>query len=501
MTLSALVDPAFFTHPPFGETLGPEVADLAALAGFAPDPEQALALDAMFALGGDGRSAAFEFAVVCPRQNLKTGLLKMAALGWLFVTDQKLIVWSAHEMRTTREAFRDLTNLIVNCPPLRKRLAGGVSNGIMSGNGNESIELAPTPACPEGQRILFKARTNGGGRGLTGDKVILDVAFALKASHMGSLLPTLSARPDPQVVYASSAGLADSEILRSIRDRGRKGDPSLAYMEFCAPDGVCADERCSHLVGVEGCGLDEERWVRMANPAIGRRISLEHIIAERRALPPREFARERLGWWDEPDISEGPLISADAWSRLTDVKSQPVDPVAFSVYVNKSQTSAAIGVAGYRSDGRTHVGVVPAVSGQPETSLPGLGWIPGRVAELCERWGPCAVVIDERSEAGSLIDDLASLGVAVTKTNATAMANACGSFLAAVKEGDLRHQGSASLAASVTAGKRRDLADAWAWDRKDPGSDITQLVAVTLAMHGVLVHGRPRETEVWGFWT
>lgn len=471
------------------------------MAGFPPDPEQALALDLMFGLDSRGRSACFEFAIVCPRQNMKTGLLKMAALGWLFVADQKLIVWSAHEMRTTREAFRDLTNLIVNCAPLRKRLAGGLSGGIMSGNGNESIELAPTAECPEGQRILFKARTAGGGRGLTGDKVILDEAFALRASHMGSLLPTLSARPDPQVVYGSSAGLADSEVLRSIRDRGRGGDPSLAYMEFAAPEGVCVEERCAHAVGTVGCALDDPDFVRMANPAIGRRISVEHVQAERRALPPHEFARERLGWWDKPDIAEGPLISAEMWARLTDARSVPEDPVAFSVYVNKAQTAAAIGVAGYRSDGRIHVGVVPAQSGSDEEFLPGVAWIPGRVAELVERWGPCAVVVDERSEAGALVDDLTALGVEVTRTTATGMAQACGKFYAAVKEDSLRHQGSAGLGVSVTAGKRRDLADAWAWDRKDPSSDITQLVAVTLAVHGLMVHGRPKETEVWGFFT
>ena len=40
---------------------------------------------------------------------------------------------------------------------------------------------------PGGQRIKFKARTNSGGRGLTGDKVILDEAMFLMPSQMGSL--------------------------------------------------------------------------------------------------------------------------------------------------------------------------------------------------------------------------------------------------------------------------------------------------------------------------
>jgi hypothetical protein len=40
----------------------------------------------------------------------------------------------------------------------------------------------------------------------------------------------------------------------------------------------------------------------------------------------------------------------------------------------------------------------------------------------------------------------------------------------------------------VTAAKKRDLSDGWAWDRKDGTSDITQLNAVTLALHGLVNH-------------
>jgi hypothetical protein len=74
------------------------------------------------------------------------------------------------------------------------------------------------------------------------------------------------------------------------------------------------------------------------------------------------------------------------------------------------------------------------------------------------------------------------------------MARACGNFYDAVVEQKLRHQGSAPLAASVVSGKRRDLADSWAWDRKDTSSDITQLVAVTLALHGLIENGHPKRS-------
>ncbi len=76
MTPSALVEPAYRSSPPFTRTLGPEVADLATLVDFEPDPEQRLGLDMLFALDARSPVGGVEFAVVCSRQNLKTGLFQ-----------------------------------------------------------------------------------------------------------------------------------------------------------------------------------------------------------------------------------------------------------------------------------------------------------------------------------------------------------------------------------------------------------------------------------------
>ena len=505
-----LVKPAFANFPEYTTTLGPEVCDLATLAGLPPDPEQELALNALFALSPNPLiSAAFEFAIICARQNMKTALFQMAALGWLFVTDQELVVWSSHEMDTTGEAFDDIVNLIADTPALSRRLDAnfGKDPGIKRGNGKELIKLKPSAECPHGQRLKFKARTHGGARGLTGNKIILDEAYALKRVHMGSLLPTLSAVKDPQVVYGSSAGHADSEVLRGIRDRGRAGtSPRLGYLEFCAPENSCEDEACTHdrELRPPGCALDNLDYVRMANPALERRITIDYILAEREALPEGEFARERLGWWDKPDAGAEALIKADQWNALADPKSEPLDPVAFGLYTKIDRTASAIGVVGRRADGKLHVGVVPAVRGKAIDSLPGTAWIPDRIKELVDEWSPCAVVIDGHSAAASLITTIEGLGVEVVNSNATDLAKACGAFYDAVtaehdSPASLRHQGAGPLSRSVASAKRRDLSDAWAWDRKDKDSDITQLMAVTLGLHGLIEYGTPEKVEVWGF--
>ncbi|AAN12562.1 gp2 [Mycobacterium phage Che9c] len=512
-----LVEPAYANFPAYSETYGPEVADLCDLAGFPPDPEQELGLNALFGIDSNGRSTAFEFVVIAARQNLKTGFEKQAALGWLFITEQRLISWSAHEMTPTREAFNDLVNLIESTPSLAKRLEDGPTNGVFRGAGTEAIALKPSKACPDGQRVIFKARTNSGGRGLTGNKVILDEGFALRHAHMGSLMPTLSAVPDPQLLIGSSACHADSEVLHKLVKRGRSEELAprkrLGYLEFCAPENACEDDECPHYVGYPGCAMDKREYIIMANPQAGRRITWEYLEGERDSLDPAEFGRERLGWHDKPAIEDAPLISKDGWATKMDPKSQPGPRLAFGVYVNKLQTAAAIGVAGYREDGKIHVGIVPAARGGNVATLPGINWIPARMKELKDSWRPCGWGLDDRSAAGALLPDLKKLGFEVGDevtngagiNNATPadVARACGTFYAKYQSDDLRHQGSKPLADSVTAGKMRDLADAWAWDRKDAKdakSDIVQLMAVTLAVHA-LETAAPA-VEVWEpFWS
>jgi hypothetical protein len=285
-----LAKPDFHTAPAWDRTLGDEVADLGSLVGFEPYPEQRLVLDDVFALDPRdlNKSAAFEVATIACRQQMKTGLLKLCALGWLFLTDQPLVIWSAHEFGTSREAFRDILALIDGSEYLSRRV-----QSVTTAAGNEQIELVT------GARLKFKARTSGGGRGLTGSKVILDEAFALMPEHMGALLPTLIAVPDPQVLYGSSAGMVKSEILRSLRNRGRVGGGRLAYAEWASDRRDCVTPTCHHVAGTEGCALDDvELWRQACMVTARMDPEMGPIRALRDAMPPEEFMRECLGWWD-----------------------------------------------------------------------------------------------------------------------------------------------------------------------------------------------------------
>jgi hypothetical protein len=482
VSVSGLAEPAFCHIPDYDSTDGPEVGDLARLVGLPPDPEQELALDAIFAQKG-GRSAAFEIALITSRQNIKTATFKMAALGWLFITGERLVVWSAHEFITAQEAFRDLEELITGCDWTR----GEVKN-IYRGNGDESIELL------SGARLIFKTRTKGGGRGLSGNKVILDEGFALRPMHMGALLPTLSAQKDPQVLYGSSAGLADSDVLRAVRDRGRPGgDPRLAWIEFCAPppSEICAaGDGCTHALGTPGCGCDNPEYWLAANPAVRRgRITMEYLAAERRALPPSEFGRERMGWWDDP-LDGGSPVSAAQWAACQEYGSQMLDPVTLGFSVARGGSSAAIAVAGRRADGLGH--------GELVDHRPGTAWLIARVLELVESLNPCVLVINPAGAAGDFEAELVEHRFSVKPgpgerrlqiVGAREYAHACGALADDVVNGRWRFPGPSPVDAAVEGARVRELADAWAWSWRLSAADISPLEAITLARHGHATHG------------
>jgi hypothetical protein len=69
------------------------------------------------------------------------------------------------------------------------------------------------------------------------------------------------------------------------------------------------------------------------------------------------------------------------------------------------------------------------------------------------------------------------------------MRQACGAFYDAATDGSLVHIDSPLLNKAVANARKRNIgavADGgWGWSRKDAESDITPLVAVTLAMRGL----------------
>jgi hypothetical protein len=437
--------------------------ELAASAGLELDPWQRYVLKGGLGERADGKWSAFEVACIVARQNGKGSIIEARELGGLYLFGSRLILHSAHEFKTAVEGFRRILWLIDNTDDLRKRV-----KKVTNSHGDEGIELL------NGARLRFMARTRGSGRGFSGDELHLDEAYNLSPESVAAMLPTLSARPNPQIWYYSSAPLVDSLQLRALQARGRAGlAQRLAYFEFSAP----ADS-----------DLDSMDAAYQANPALGIRLSEEFILTEREAMDDASYARERLSIEEDP--SAAGLFDMNLWAEL--VTSVPLaDPICLAIDTTPERSMTSIGAAGALQE-VPGLRAVPRVDGLLGVDVidnrPGTGWVVERAVELDKIHRPICFVIDERSAAAMFIQDLRNRGLRVEVMNTSNLAEASAQFYGRTLPDSLtlRHPGQAPLTAAAAGAKKRDLGGdgAWAFTRRDVTVDVSPLISVAGAAWG-----------------
>jgi hypothetical protein len=319
---------------------------------------------------------------------------------------------------------------------------------------------------------------------------------------VGASLPTLSAVPNPQVAYTASAGYHDSVQLASVRRRVLRGDGKLMgaewsinpHLDTCPRDEINGRKTNHYVV----CGLHDDRddprsWAK-ANPALGVRISPDHVAHELDAMTGPVFDRERLGVGDWPGGDEAWLVlSEDAWRACTlEDPGGAVRPVAFAVDVDPDMISAAIAACWYRP-GENGGLPRPVIEHPRGCHREGTAWVVPRLLELRRKWRPDAVVFPRNGPAAALGIAAENAGIEVTWASSAHEAAAFALLVTTVRkapaQGRLIHLGrdlAPGLWSSVASAETRDVGDGGrAWCRRDSDSDITPVSSGTLALWGL----------------
>ncbi|MGI5493874.1 hypothetical protein [Microtetraspora malaysiensis] len=457
--------------PSYVSSAGTEAAELAASVGLHLDPWQRYVLEHGLGETADGQWAARKVSCWVPRQNGKGAVIEARTLAGLFLFGEKLILHSAHEYKTSAEAFLRLRSLIDGSDDLRRRV-----HRVHQANGEEGIELTRAAG---GGRLRFIARSKGSGRGFTGWLNILDEAQELTAAQMAAILPTMSAVANPQIWYFGTPPSDPGAWVYGLRADGEAGVDRMAHFDWGA------DLNLGEPADVRRGLADVDLWYA-CNPALGQRISEEFVRDE--ATPSGlgdQFLVERLGVWP-PRAADGPsVLDLAAWQALTDEASRREGDVAFSLDVTPSRDAACIAVYGLRADGLGHVEIVDHRAGTD--------WVVERLVELRERWDPVAIALDTKGPAGSLIVPLEKVGITRPENpdkpqrgdlaipTAQEVAAACGQLVDAITQATIRHIGQELIETAIRGAKTRPLGDAWAWGRRVSSADISPIVAVTLA--------------------
>jgi phage terminase large subunit-like protein len=421
----------------------------------------------------NGKYAATVGGIVMsiPRQVGKTFLVGMIIIVLCILFPGFTALWTAHRTRTASMTFASLQGMVK-----KKKIWPHVLS-IRATNGEQEIRFR------NGSVIMFGAREAGFGRGF--DKVdaeVFDEAQILTSKALEDMVAAANQSTQEAGALLFFMGTPPrptdpGEEFSNRRSKALSGkNPNIAYVEFSGDPDADPDDRA--------------QWAK-ANPSYPLRTPTESIERMRENLTDEDsFRREGLGIWDP---NESPrVIDEKSWKAIADVASMPVERLTLAVDVAPDRNRASVALSGRRPDGRWHV--------EMDEQKTGVDWVIPWIKERASKNRLHAVVADELSGLVETRHDrhfLIGTDIVVTLAGAEGrdMAIACAKFFDAVMDKSLRHTDQPQANVSLSVARKRTLAGAWAWNRKDATSDITPTVAETLALWGAQNENVKRPTR------
>jgi hypothetical protein len=437
------------------------------------------------------------------RQNGKSTLAQVLALFFMYLRGARLVIGTAQNLDIAEEVWAGAVEIAEECEELAAEI-----KKVNQTNGKKSLDLV------SGERYKVQTASRRGGRGLSGDLILLDELREHQSwDAWGAITKTTMARAMAIILALSNAGDASSIVLRYLR--------KMAHAALGDPDGINSDGLSAELLealppdlaeevpdsgddalGIfewsapPGCSLDDRNGWAAANPSLGHAITERAIASARKTDPEWIFRTEVLCQWND-GTNEGPFPPG-SWEAGLDLGSAipPSTPVTYCVDVEHDRTRSYIAVAGRRPDG-VHVEIVAARYGVEWT----LEWFRERASAS----RPMRVVVQARgAPASGLIAGLNEIDhVTVVEWGGTDLGAGCGKFYDAVKahlwtpdpaesetEDDrptrLWHLPQPVLDLAAGTAVTKPLGDAWVWNRKASPYGAAPIMAATGAAWDVL---------------
>jgi len=424
-------------------------------------PWQRWLFEHMLELTDDG---AFRFRTVLiqvARQNGKSTFAQILSLWRIYADRSPLVIGTAQSLDVAEEVWTGAVDMAEACPELAAEIAA-----VDRTNGKKALRLTT------GERYKVAAASRRGGRGLSGDLVLLDEIREHQSwDAWAAVTKTTMARPRPQIVALSNAGDDVSVVLNHLRDLGLEtvdggGDPSVGIFEWSAP---------------EGCDLDDPDAWAQANPSLGFTITDDAIRSARATDPEWIFRTEVL--CQRVARRDPAVIPAGRWAANVS-SGGIVGDVAVFVDVTIDRSSSVIAVCGADGDGVPQVELARVDDGTD--------WVLPKVSAMLSEHRVLALGARSAGPVASLLAELKSTAddasVPFHKVGSGEFSGMCGGFWDAAMTGQLRHRDDARLNAALAAAKKHRVVDGWSWERLDVDTDAAPLVAATGAHAVFLLH-------------
>lgn len=447
--------------------------------------EKWLAIHGLEIIGDFKTGWSFRFRVLViliARQNGKSLFAELLSLFFIYVLGVGLVLGTAQNLDTAEEVWDAAVERAENTPELRALI-----DRVKRVNGGKSLELT------NGAKYKIVAATRQGARGKRSDLIIMDELREQRNwDGWGAISKTMIARPNAMLWGFSNAGDAASVVLRHLR--------MTAHLDLGDPDGIAAtvlsrtpdetelDDDTLALFewsAAPECAVDDPEGIAQANPSLGYGfMGMRAIKSALKTDPEPVFRTECLCQWVEA-VARAPFPDG-AWESGIDDESHEADgePLYWGLDMSADRSKTALAFVGKRADGSWH--------GEIEAYRVGFDW--ARVL-LTKAPKPLKIALQGRgAPISAMIDDLQRIeGLEVITCEGRDVGAWCGRFYDAIAGGDgprLWHITQPALDYAAQIAQTRPLGDsAWGWDRKNSDSDISPLVALTMA-YGLATVGK-----------
>ena len=455
--------PRLCVEPPRVRSDGEDAAALMEAYGAKLDPWQQSVLDCWLGTDETGSYNVTSAGISLPRQNGKNHCLEAREFFGLVINGER-ILHTAHQVRTSKKAFRRLEAYFTN---RRHPEVCAMVKQIRYTNGEEAIELK------NGATIEFSARSRQAARGFDGiSLVVYDEAQELTDDQVAAIMATLSASAtgSRQIIYTGTPPYpgCPGEVFRRRRS-------------VCLTDPGIHDSW--HEWSVDAPGVDqitaEDRllWYQ-TNPALGIRLSEEFTAEELRSMSTDDFCRERLGWWS-PILAtqEDHPISSDVWNACASSEQKPDGKTAYGVKFAADGSEVVLCGAVCPQGGPARISMI-------ERRPTGMGvrwlaeWLNARYRKAC------CVVIDGRNGVDVLVDKIADVWKAknsVLRPSAKEMIAAASLLMDELGEQSVSwYEPQEALRDSALSSVKRPISGGWGFG----GDDSAPIEAAALALWG-----------------
>lgn len=437
----------------------------------------------------DGTFRFRTVVILVARQNGKSTLAQILALFFMYVRRAGLIIGTAQNLDIAEEVWQGAVDIAEDVPELADEIAR--QGGIVRVNGKKALVLET------GERYKVQAANRRGGRGLSGDLVIMDELREHQSwDSWSAVTKTTLARIYAQIWALSNAGDASSIVLAHLR--------RMAHLALGDPDGLndtpellSEDDVPDEIDDLEDDALgifewsappgssvsDRDAWAQ-ANPSLGHTITERAIASALRTDPEWVFRTEVLCQWSSGTL-EGPFPPG-TWEAGRDTRPAAdrssiatATKIWVGVDVSIDRSFAHIAFAARNQHGRPHVEVVASRAGVDWV----LAWLTERIVRL-----PIVEIVGQGNGApvSALLEDFEAAKLPVLPWKGPDLPAGCARFFDMIRNNEISHLEQPVLDVAAATAVTKPLGEAWVWNRRQSPADIGPLIAANAAIWALM---------------